>query len=102
MKNSFITLEAADLQNCRTCRRNGIDPAFQSSTVTRIVMLVFKTLFYMGCATETRPMFILNTDTSSGETETYRGHPALENIRVTVTLLDSGAHLIKIPTWVAH
>lgn len=41
MKNSFITLEAAVLQNCRVGGRNGIDPAFPSSAVTRIVMLFF-------------------------------------------------------------
>lgn len=32
----------------------------------------------------------------------YKRDPALENIRVTVTLLERGALLIKIPTWVAH
>lgn len=45
MKNSFITLEAAVLQNCRVGGRNGIDPAFPSSAVTRIVMLFFFSFF---------------------------------------------------------
>lgn len=45
-KNSFITLEAADLQKCGIGGRNGIDPAFQSSTVIRIIMLFFFLFFF--------------------------------------------------------
>lgn len=53
---------------------------------------------------DTQPSLILNMTKrkSSGELEMYKRDPALENIRVTVTLLESGALLIKSPTWVAH
>lgn len=68
MKNSFITLEAAVLQNCRVGGRNGIDPAFPSSAVTRIVMLFFFFFFFskrsfsahLLVRQDTQPTFKLN------------------------------------------
>lgn len=39
-ENSFITPEATDPENCKIGHRNGIDLAFQSAVVTRLVMLL--------------------------------------------------------------
>lgn len=72
-KNCFMALQAADPKNCKIGGRNGIDPAFPGSAVTRLVML-----FFISSIARQNVQSRLASDArtkSTREIEIYNHHP---------------------------